>query len=99
MLEPCQVADTAGSSVTTFTNNRFARCTGTPVNQGGGHYVCSGFPWTGDDFHGYVPEAGTDGNGYFPSSGSYGLLGDIFCAQTTWTNNVWDDNDAAVSCS
>jgi hypothetical protein len=45
---------------------------------------------------GYV--AKTDGHGYYPDSGSYGLDDSIYCGQTTWSNNVWDDNGATISC-
>jgi hypothetical protein len=94
-IYPCAHSSSAGSSVTTITNNRFARCVETLITLNG-HYVCTGFPFTGDATDGYV--ALTDGHGYYPDSGSYGLDDSIYCGQTTWSNNVWDDNGATAGC-
>jgi hypothetical protein len=65
---------------TTITNNRIARCTGTPETKENGHWYCKG---------------GSDSNGIYPYGGSYGI-GAYFSGPTTWSGNVWDDNGAVI---
>jgi hypothetical protein len=94
-LYPCGNASSAGSSVITITNNRFARCTTSPVvhnNAGGGNF-CSGVGSPNGDV-----VTKPDSTGYFPNGGGYGLDASVFCGQTTWSNNVWDDDGRSVAC-
>jgi len=45
--------------------------------------------------------SGTDKFGYYPFGGYYGGIVDVSCPPTsgqTWSNNVWDDNNAAIAC-
>ena len=92
---PCANASSAGSSVIKITNNRFARCTTAPVvhNDSGGGNFCDG---VGSPRGDVVTKP--DGTGYFPNGGGYGLDASIYCGQTTWSNNVWDDNGATAGC-
>jgi hypothetical protein len=95
MVYPCGEAGSAGSSTTVITNNRFGRCTTKPTVRSAGGYICQGHGSpTGD---GEVIGS-PDSNGYYPYGGFFGVDSYTFCAQTTWTNNVWDDNGATVSC-
>lgn len=73
-----------GSSTMNITNNRFGRCLGPQYFDGDGT-TCT---------------TGTDKYGYFPNGGYYGGPVDDYCtgANQVWTNNVWDDNNATVSC-
>jgi hypothetical protein len=92
---PCANSSSAGTSKVTITNNRFARCTTTPTVTAGSGYICQGI---GDPTGNGDAITNPDKNGYFPGGGFFGLDAYIFCNQTTWTNNVWDDNGAAVGC-
>ena len=94
LFYPCGNADTAGSSHTTITNNRFARCTTRPVVDAASGEICQG--------HGSLSGDGdvvgnSDGRGYYPRGGFFGPDAYIFCSQTTWKNNVWDDGET-VAC-
>jgi hypothetical protein len=73
-----------GTSTMNISNNRFARCLG-PQDFDGNGTTCT---------------TGTDKYGYFPNGGYYGGAVDDYCsgANQTWSNNVWDDNNGAVSC-
>jgi hypothetical protein len=102
-LYECAHATSAGSSSLTFTNNRIARCLGTSVNDSvtGGTY-CQGVGPTDPNVGcgnsgGCVPSPG-DGNGYYPQGGYFGLDSQTYCAQATWSGNVWDDDGATVTC-
>jgi hypothetical protein len=92
---PCAVAGSAGTSKVTITNNRFARCTTTPTVNAGSGYICQGI---GDPTGNGDAITNPDKNGYFPHGGFFGTDAYIYCSQTTWTNNVWDDNGAARGC-
>jgi hypothetical protein len=76
-IYPCGNATSAGSSVVTITNNRFARC------GGGQEVMASGGAW--------VCPNGADSHGYFPRAGGYGDEASEFSNQV-WTGNFWDDN-------
>jgi hypothetical protein len=92
LMYPCSGSWSSGASVH-ITNNRFARCTTRPLITalyGTGGTTCSG----GGKGDGQVP----DSHGYYPHGGYFGINGDGFCGQETWTGNVWDDNGAPVSC-
>ena len=91
-IYPCANSSSAGSSVIKITNNRFARCTTTPLVKTGDGILCSGIGSTNGDV-----VTKPDGTGYFPYGGRYGLDAYIFCGQTTWSNNVWDDG-RSVAC-
>jgi hypothetical protein len=92
---PCASATSAGTSKVVVTNNRFARCTTQPSYLSGSGFLCTGHgDTTGNGDVVNTP----DQNGYFPNGGYFGLVGDSFCSNTTWTNNVWDDNGSAISC-
>jgi hypothetical protein len=97
VIYPCANTSSAGTSVVTFTGNRFARCTETPTTQNGAN-ICTGFPFVDHGSDSFMAQNGTDGQGYFPSGGQFGFSAYIYCGQTTWTGNIWDDNGAAVSC-
>jgi len=85
---PCPSAGTGSLDVT---DNRWARCTTTPTTNGRCNSASPGDPSFG-------AAGGADASGYYPNGGYYG--GDVYghCATATWTNNVWDDDDAAVGC-
>jgi hypothetical protein len=98
---------TVGSSTMDVENNDWARCTTSPKVAGDGE-ECGGVD---PGAAGWVPfgqSAGADSHGYFPNGGYYpeGLQsgGDLaygYCPPTAgqiFTNNVWDDNGAAVGC-
>jgi hypothetical protein len=92
VLYPCS-GGSYGSGVVNITNNRFGRCTTTPLITalyGTGGTTCSG----GGNGDGQVP----DSHGYYPHGGYFGIDGDGFCGRETWTGNVWDDNGASVTC-
>ena len=91
----CYNSTSAGSSHATITNNRFARCTSQPVVDSASGYICQGFGSPSGD--GDVV-GNPDGNGYYPYGGFFGGAMSIYCNQTTWSNNLWDDNGAATSC-
>jgi hypothetical protein len=95
LVYPCGNADSAGSSATVITNNRFARCTSQPVVNAASGLICQGFgsPTGNGDTVG-----NSDGHGYYPRGGFFGVTSYIFCGSTTWSSNVWDDNGAAVPC-
>ena len=95
LFYPCAESRSVGSSMTAITNNRFARCTTKPVINAASGYICQshGSP-TGDGDVVGTP----DGHGYYPYGGFFSLDASIYCASTTWTNNVWDDNSAAAPC-
>jgi hypothetical protein len=84
-----------GSSVMTVENDRFARCLGATTFNGWGT-MCTDATNT---------PTGTSGDkyGYYPYGGYYGAVIDAYCpgsyAGQTWSGNVWDDNNAAVTCS
>ena len=92
-IYPCANSSSAGSSVIKITNNRFARCTTTPFVNTNDGTLCSGIGSTNGDV-----VTKPDGFGYFPNGGKYGYDSYIFCGQTTWSNNLWDDNGATVGC-
>ena len=98
LFYPCAHGTSAGSSHTTITNNRFARCTTQPTTHYGGSWggtLCAGIgSTTGNGDVVTKPDA----HGYFPEGGAFGDVSDIYCSATTWTNNVWDDNGAPASC-
>jgi len=98
MIYPCANATSAGSSHVTITNNRFARCTTGPTTHYGGAWggtLCAGIgSTTGDGDVVTKP----DKNGYFPLGGAFGDVTQIYCSQTTWSNNVWDDNGSPDGC-
>ena len=76
-IYPCGNASSQGTSTTTITGNRFARCGGgVEVQGGGGTWFCPGGP---------------DQSGYFPRSGSFGVLA-AWYPNTVWSGNYWDDN-------
>jgi len=98
---------TVGSSTMDIEDNDWARCTTSPKVAGDGE-ECNGVD---PGAAGWVPfgqSAGADSHGYFPNGGYYpeGLQsgGDLaygYCPPTAgqiFTNNVWDDNGAAVGC-
>jgi hypothetical protein len=91
----CNGSSSAGASHSTVTNNRFARCTTHPVVTAASGYICQGYGASIGD--GDV--VGTsDGHGYYPNGGFFGEDAAVYCSHTTWGNNVWDDNNAPVSC-
>jgi hypothetical protein len=95
LVYPCGNANSAGSSTTVITNNRFARCTSRPVVDAASGRICQGFGSPAGD----GDAVGTpDAHGYYPRGGFFGVDAYIYCGSTTWSNNVWDDNSAAVSC-
>jgi hypothetical protein len=73
---------------TVITGNHIARCLGAE-RLGNGHHYCQGVTNSRTESPG-------DGHGYYPNGGSYGI-GDYFSGPLTWTNNVWDDNQANIS--
>jgi len=77
-----------GSSTMNIQNNRFARCLGKAVFDGNGN-TCQG-----------LGDGANDGHGYFPNGGYYGGPVDDYCSGSgqTWSGNVWDDNNATISC-
>jgi hypothetical protein len=76
-----------GNSKMDIENNRWARCLGKAVFDGDGN-TCSG-----------LGDGANDGYGYFPDGGYYGGPIDGYCgAGQTWSGNVWDDNNATISC-
>jgi hypothetical protein len=85
-IYPCAHGTSVGSSSSQITNNRFARCKTSQQQGGGGTRLCSGGP---------------DSSGYYPRGGSFGYLASAYCTSSTahsWSGNVWDDNNATVSC-
>jgi hypothetical protein len=88
---------TSGGGKTLIKDNRFARCTTTPISYfpGSGGSACSG----GTESE---PEKGSDSHGYFPYGGIYGVAyvgplgGKPSEAGITWEGNYWDDNLAKV---
>lgn len=94
-LYACGNSSSVGSSTMSITDNRFARCTSSPVRQtGDGGYDCQG---TTSEAIG----AGADVHGYWPYGGHYGLASDTYCPPAggqTWSGNVWDNNNARVGC-
>ena len=95
LIYPCAEASSAGSSQVALTNNRFARCTTTPVVNSASGYICQGYGSPNGD--GDVL-GNPDGHGYYPYGGFFGDVASVYCVQTTWSNNVWDDNGATDSC-
>jgi hypothetical protein len=84
-------ATSQGTSTMNITNNRFARCTGA-TNYDGWGTQCNDATAT---------SAGTLGDkyGYYPNGGYYGGVIYDYCGTgQTWTNNVWDNNRAAIAC-
>ena len=76
-IYPCGNGTSQGTSTTTITGNRFARCgSGIEVQGGGGTWFCPGGP---DQF------------GYFPRGGSFGVVAAYF-PNMVWSGNYWDDN-------
>lgn len=65
---------------TTITGNHIARCLGSPETKESGHWYCKG---------------GSDSSGIYPFGGSYGI-GAYFSGPTTWSGNVWDDNQDTI---
>jgi hypothetical protein len=94
LIYPCANDSSAGSSATVITNNRFARCTTEPAVRAASGQICQGHGSTSGD--GDVL-GNPDNNGYYPRGGFFGVDAYIFCSQTTWKNNVWDDG-GAVAC-
>jgi Domain of unknown function (DUF4082) len=88
-------ATAVGSSTMTIDNNRFARCLGATSFNGWGT-TCTDAPSTSGGTTG-------DNNGYYPYGGYYGGVIDDYCPSSgsgqVWSDNVWDDNNAAVGCS
>ncbi len=95
LIYPCGESTSAGSSHSTITNNRFARCTTRPVVDSAGGYICQGHGSPSGD--GDVV-GNPDANGYYPNGGFFGAIAYIYCNQTTWSNNVWDNSGAATTC-
>jgi hypothetical protein len=95
LIYPCGESTSAGSSHSTITNNRFARCTTKPVVNSASGYICQGHGSPNGD--GDVV-GNSDGNGYYPYGGFFGAIAYIYCNQTTWSNNVWDDNGVSTTC-
>jgi hypothetical protein len=94
-IYPCANSSGAGTSNVVIKNNRFARCTTQPTYQSGSGFLCTGYgDTTGNGDVVNTP----DKNGYFPNGGYFGLDAYIYCNNTTWTNNVWDDNGRTVPC-
>jgi hypothetical protein len=88
----CAHGSSVGSSTLDFENNRIARCHGTTVSAGGGHWLCSG---------GTGPYGSADQWGLYPDGGSYGVDASTYCPPTagqTWSGNTWDDDGSPVSC-
>lgn len=80
-IYPCAHANGAGTSKTSVTNTRFARCLTSPVfHPDGGDTTC---------------QSGADIHGYYPQSGDYGVATDYF-DNAIWTGNIWDDNGQAI---
>lgn len=74
-----------GDSTAVITGNRFARCGhGVEVDGGSGTWVCPGVDF-GDN----------DGMGFYPRGGSF-FTADPRTGDTTWSNNVWDDDDSEI---
>jgi len=85
-IYPCAHGTSVGSSSSQITNNRFARCKTAQYQGGGGTWLCTG---------------GADAFGYYPRGGSFGYLAASYCGKSaahTWSGNVWDDNNATVTC-
>jgi hypothetical protein len=89
-------SSSAGTSETDIQNNRFARCTTGQLsyNSSTGGTACQGAS-------SYGVGAGADGFGYWPNGGYYGSSDIAYCpgtANQTWSNNVWDNNNASLGC-
>ena len=98
VIYTCGNANGVGSSTMNLSNNRIARCTTPPFkyNSAWGGTTCQGSTGTSIG-------SGADAHGYWPNGGYYGPYAptSIYCPPTagqTWSNNVWDDNGAAISC-
>jgi hypothetical protein len=84
-LYPSAKSTSVGTATMNVSNNRFARCLGTPDFDGSGT-TCKGGP----DMH-----------GYYPNCGYYGVAADDYCppiAGQVWTGNVWDDDSSTIPC-
>jgi hypothetical protein len=95
LIYACNGSSSAGSSHFAITNNRFARCTTSPVVNAGSGHICKGH---GSDSGDGDVVGNPDDHGYYPYGGFFGGVVDIYCNHTTWSNNVWDDNGAPRSC-
>lgn len=95
LLYACGNSSSVGSSTMSITDNRFGRCITPPFKQ-----IADG----GWNCQGSTAEAigsGADSSGYWPYGGHYGLSSYTYCPPAgglTWSGNVWDDNNASVSC-
>jgi hypothetical protein len=84
-LYPSAKSTSVGTATMNVSNNRFARCLGTPDFDGSGT-TCKGGP----DMH-----------GYYPNCGYYGVAADDYCppiAGQVWSGNVWDDDSSTIPC-
>jgi hypothetical protein len=91
----CNGSTSVGTSKSSITNNRFARCTTQPTISTSSGYMCQGVGnpnVTPDEI--VTP----DKNGYFPNGGFFGTDSAIYCSAVTWSNNAWDDNGRTVPC-
>jgi hypothetical protein len=98
VIYACSGASGLGSNSFTFQNNDIGRCDGTPTydpNVGGTQ--CGPTPVSS---YGQAFAAGADSHGFWPGGGYYGLTQNVFCSAsgTTWSDNYWDDNGAAIGC-
>ena len=86
-LYPSAGGTSVGTATMNVTNNRFARCLGTPdYDPNSGGTSCQG---------------GADTNGYWPYGGFYGTVADANCPPTSgqsWSGNTWDDDGSPVCC-
>lgn len=91
----CGNASSVGSATMNISNNRIARCITRPFTQANdGGFDCKGSTSTDAG-------SGADQYGYWPRGGHYGVDSYTFCPSVpgaTWSQNVWDDNDATVEC-
>lgn len=71
-----------------FTNNRFARCHGTPFTENS-HHLCTGL--LGENETTEAPTA-PDAFGYYVNGGSYGVRFSEPTANEHFSGNFWDDN-------
>jgi hypothetical protein len=84
-LYPSAKSTSVGTGTMNVSNNRFARCLGTPDFDGSGT-TCKG---------------GADTHGYYPNCGYYGVAADDYCppiAGQAWSGNVWDDDSSVIAC-
>jgi hypothetical protein len=95
LVYECPGATSPGTASVNFTGNAVARCTTAPVSQtpdGGSDCAGNRLP---------MPGSGAGSGGYWPYGGHYGVHAATYCSGVSgqmWSNNVWDDNGASVSC-